>query len=183
MMDSNTQSSLDISKAAQLAQTLRSEIGKAIVGQSSVVEQTLVTLLAGGHALIEGAPGLGKTLLVQAVAKTFNGEFARIQFTPDLMPSDVSGHPLYDMQSGQFQVRKGPVFTSIVLEIFKLSGLLISEGDEMSREFGLTSARWKIMGAIQLAGSPQTVPQIARSMGLTRKRVRFRSTVRSSVSS
>ena len=67
--------------------------------------------------------------------------------------------------------QKGPVFTEIVLEIFKLGGLLVSEGDQMGAEYGITSARWKILGALSLAGEPQTVPQIARSMGLTRQAV------------
>jgi DNA-binding MarR family transcriptional regulator len=67
--------------------------------------------------------------------------------------------------------QKGPVFTEIVLEVFKLGGLLVSEGDQMGAEYGITSARWKILGALSLAGEPQTVPQIARSMGLTRQAV------------
>lgn len=67
--------------------------------------------------------------------------------------------------------QKGPVFTDIVLEVFKLGGLLVSEGDHMGSEYGITSARWKILGALSLAGEPQTVPQIARSMGLTRQAV------------
>ena len=67
--------------------------------------------------------------------------------------------------------QKGPVFTEIVLEVFKLGGLLVSEGDHMGSEYGITSARWKVLGALYLAGEPQTVPQIARSMGLTRQAV------------
>ncbi|ODC05180.1 MarR family transcriptional regulator [Terasakiispira papahanaumokuakeensis] len=67
--------------------------------------------------------------------------------------------------------QKGPVFTDIVLEVFKLGGLLVSEGDHMGEEYGITSARWKVLGALSLAGKPQTVPQIARSMGLTRQAV------------
>ncbi|VAW80053.1 ATPase associated with various cellular activities, AAA_3 [hydrothermal vent metagenome] len=105
----------NVESAAEVVQTLKEEISHAVVGQSKVVEQTLIALLAGGHVLIEGAPGLGKTLLVQAIAKTFNGQFSRIQFTPDLMPSDVSGHSLYDMQTGEFRIRKGPVFSNILL--------------------------------------------------------------------
>ncbi len=105
----------NVESAAKVMQTLKIEIAHAVVGQEKVVEQTMVALLAGGHVLIEGAPGLGKTLLVQAVAKTFNGRFSRIQFTPDLMPSDVSGHSLYDMQAGEFRIRKGPVFANILL--------------------------------------------------------------------
>src|SRR5204863_6331770 len=70
---------------------------------------------AGGHVLMEGVPGLGKTLLIRALAKTFSGGFSRIQFTPDLMPSDVTGHALYELKSQEFLVRKGPVFTHLLL--------------------------------------------------------------------
>ena len=94
---------------------MRAEIGKALIGQEQVVEQILIALFAAGHVLIEGVPGLGKTLLVRALAKTFEGNFARIQFTPDLMPSDVSGHAMYDLKSEQFRIRKGPVFTNLLL--------------------------------------------------------------------
>lgn len=115
MMESDNPIAENVEKAASVAKNLQQEISKAIIGQVKVIEQALVALFAGGHVLIEGAPGLGKTLLVQAIAKTFHGSFSRIQFTPDLMPSDVSGHALYDMQSGKFRVRKGPVFTNILL--------------------------------------------------------------------
>jgi MoxR-like ATPase len=104
-----------VDSVTNIAKRLNDEIAQAIVGQKEVIDQVLITLLAGGHALIEGVPGLGKTLLVQAIAKTFNGSFARIQFTPDLMPSDIAGHPIYDMQTGKFETRKGPVFTNILL--------------------------------------------------------------------
>ncbi|WP_198264303.1 AAA family ATPase [sulfur-oxidizing endosymbiont of Gigantopelta aegis] len=99
----------------QLCQSIKSEMAKAVIGQTEVIEQILVALIASGHVLIEGVPGLGKTLMVQALAKTFDGDFARIQFTPDLMPSDVTGHVLYDMKSESFKVRKGPVFTNLLL--------------------------------------------------------------------
>ena len=102
-------------QAIHIVNTLRHEIAKAVVGQPQVVEQVLICLLAGGHALLEGVPGLGKTLLVRALAKTFGGEFARIQFTPDLMPADVSGHTLFDPATSQFITRKGPVFTNLLL--------------------------------------------------------------------
>ena len=102
-------------RASQLAQALRQELHKALIGQNAVIDDVLTALLAGGHVLIEGVPGLGKTLLVRALARCFGGEFARIQFTPDLMPSDVTGHAVYDLQSEQFKLRKGPVFTNLLL--------------------------------------------------------------------
>ncbi len=80
-----------------------------------MVDDVLTALLAGGHVLIEGVPGLGKTLLVRALAACFGGRFARIQFTPDLMPSDVTGHAVYDLASEQFKLRRGPVFTHLLL--------------------------------------------------------------------
>ena len=94
---------------------LRREIGKAFVGQGAVVDQLLVALLAGGHALFEGVPGVGKTLLVRALAKTFSGRFSRVQFTPDLMPSDITGHLIYDMKQERFRLHRGPVFTHLLL--------------------------------------------------------------------
>ena len=87
---------------------MREQVKQAIVGQEQVIEDVLTALLAGGHVLLEGRPGLGKTLLVLALARSFGGQFARIQFTPDLMPSDVSGHALYDLETHQFRIRKGP---------------------------------------------------------------------------
>jgi len=102
-------------RASQLAQALRAELRKAVIGQNAVIDDVLTALIAGGHVLVEGVPGLAKTLLVRALARCFGGEFARIQFTPDLMPSDVTGHAVYDMQSEQFKLRKGPVFTNLLL--------------------------------------------------------------------
>ena len=102
-------------QAAERLAAMRSEIAKAVVGQHAIIDQALIALLAGGHVLIEGVPGLGKTLLVRAMARTFDGQFGRIQFTPDLMPADVTGHALYDMKAGQFVIRRGPVFTNLLL--------------------------------------------------------------------
>ena len=104
-----------LEQAHTITRDLRAQIGNAVVGQDSTVDQTLAVLIAAGHVLIEGVPGLGKTLLVRALARTFGGEFARIQFTPDLMPADVTGHTLYDQNSGQFTTRRGPVFTNLLL--------------------------------------------------------------------
>jgi MoxR-like ATPase len=104
-----------LTQAMHAARVLKTEIAKAIIGQERVVEQVLAALLASGHVLIEGVPGLGKTLLVQALARTFDGRATRIQFTPDLMPSDVTGHTLYDQAAQRFVARRGPVFTHLLL--------------------------------------------------------------------
>ena len=104
-----------ISHAAAVAGRMRREIERAVLGQREVVHQVLAGLLAGGHVLLEGKPGLGKTQLVLAMARSFGGRFGRIQFTPDLMPSDVTGFRLFDMKSQSFQLRHGPVFTHLLL--------------------------------------------------------------------
>jgi MoxR-like ATPase len=101
--------------ASRIFQAIRAELRKVFIGQDDVAGQVLAALLAGGHVLLEGKPGLGKTHLVLALARTFGGAFGRIQFTPDLMPSDVTGFRLYDMKSQSFELRKGPVFTNLLL--------------------------------------------------------------------
>ena len=94
---------------------LKNHVNQRLIGQSKVVEQVLVALLAGGHVLIEGVPGLGKTLLVQTLASGIGGKFKRIQFTPDLMPGDVTGHVMFDMAQSKFILKKGPIFTNFLL--------------------------------------------------------------------
>jgi MoxR-like ATPase len=99
----------------------RREIAKVIVGQDTVIEQVLVSLFAGGHVLIEGVPGTAKTLLVRVIARLFACEFKRVQFTPDLMPADVTGTNVFDPREQRFQFRHGPIFSQLVL------------GDEINR--------------------------------------------------
>ena len=91
------------------------EVGKRVVGQNYMIERLLVGLLTGGHVLLEGVPGLAKTLTVKTLAETIATTFQRIQFTPDLLPADVIGTQVYDQSTGQFSVKKGPIFANIVL--------------------------------------------------------------------
>ncbi len=94
---------------------IKTELGKIIVGQEEVIEQVLVALLAEGHALIEGVPGTAKTLLVKTLARIVGADFSRIQFTPDLMPSDITGTNVFNVATTAFTLRRGPVFTDILL--------------------------------------------------------------------
>src|SRR5436190_1030963 len=91
------------------------ELRKTIVGQDKVIEQILVAVLAEGHALIEGVPGTAKTLTVKTLARIIGVQFSRIQFTPDLMPSDITGTNVFNMQTSQFALRYGPIFTDVLL--------------------------------------------------------------------
>jgi len=93
----------------------RQEVGKVIIGQSEVVDKALITIFTGHHALIEGVPGVAKTLLVRTLARVLGCDFARIQFTPDLMPADITGTNVFNLQRNEFTLIKGPVFTSFLL--------------------------------------------------------------------
>jgi MoxR-like ATPase len=104
-----------ITRAAELLGRLRETIGQALVGQLAVVEQVVVALVSGGHVLIEGVPGLGKTLLVRAMAQALSLPHARVQFTPDMMPSDITGHAVIDPATREWRVVRGPIFTHILL--------------------------------------------------------------------
>ena len=92
---------------------VQAQIGRAVIGQDEVIAQVLASLLAGGHVLLEGVPGVGKTLLALSLARTFGGGFTRMQFTADLMPSDVTGHSIF--RDGEFRIRRGPIFTHLFL--------------------------------------------------------------------
>jgi len=136
--------------AHQAISKIRSRITQIVQGQQEVVDQVLIAMLSGGHVLIEGVPGLGKTLLVRALADCFNGDFKRIQFTPDLMPADITGHVLYNMKDGEFNVRRGPVFTNLLL------------ADEINRSPAKTQAALlEVMQdhQVTLDGEPHALPK------------------------
>jgi MoxR-like ATPase len=104
-----------LARAAHVRDLILGEVRKAVVGQDEVVELILVGLLAGGHVLLEGVPGVAKTLTCRAVAWSLDAEFKRIQFTPDLMPADILGTSIFDLKSQQFSLTRGPIFADLVL--------------------------------------------------------------------
>jgi MoxR-like ATPase len=106
---------MDIQNESDFIRGVFDEIHKVIIGQDDVIKKIMVGLLADGHILIEGFPGLGKTLAIKTLASTLNTGFSRIQFTPDLLPADVVGTQVYNPKEGNFSVKKGPVFTNILL--------------------------------------------------------------------
>ena len=105
----------NVEKESDLIKNLLDEIGKRIIGQQNMVEKLLLGILTGGHILLEGVPGLAKTLAVSTLAEVIDADFKRIQFTPDLLPSDLIGTLIYSQKTGEFDVKKGPIFTNIVL--------------------------------------------------------------------
>jgi MoxR-like ATPase len=104
-----------IKQESQFVQKMLAEVGKVVVGQKDMVEGILMGLLTGGHVLLEGVPGLAKTLTISTVSKSISLDFQRIQFTPDLLPTDLIGTMIFNPKSGEFAARKGPIFTNIVL--------------------------------------------------------------------
>lgn len=118
--DGQTQStSAESQSSAALARSgatrVRKALSRVIVGQNEAIDLALVTMLAGGHALIEGVPGVGKTLLVKSLGRAVGGEFQRIQFTPDLMPADITGTSVFDLKTQEFRLVRGPIFTNFLL--------------------------------------------------------------------
>ncbi|WDE96445.1 MoxR family ATPase [Lentisphaera profundi] len=105
----------DKSQAIDFIHKVRSQVGKVVIGQDEVVERVLIALFTGGHLLLEGLPGLAKTLLVNTVAKAVDLQFSRVQFTIDMLPSDILGSEILDQAKGSFYVNKGPVFTNLLL--------------------------------------------------------------------
>ena len=104
-----------IHKESEFVEKLMNEIGKVIVGQKYMVERLLIALLCNGHILLEGVPGLAKTLAVRILSKAIKTKFQRIQFTPDLLPADIIGTLVYDQKTGEFKTKKGPIFSNLVL--------------------------------------------------------------------
>lgn len=104
-----------IEESKQKIDQLIQELEKAVIGKRSTIQLMIVALLAGGHVLFEDIPGVGKTLLVKALAKAVQGTFSRVQCTPDLLPSDILGFSVYNSQSKEFEFRPGPIFTTILL--------------------------------------------------------------------
>jgi MoxR-like ATPase len=134
-------------QASDRLSRLEGQVGRALVGQRGVVREVVVALAAAGHVLVEGLPGVGKTLLVRSLARAMGGRFSRIQFTPDLMPSDVTGHAMFDMQTEGFRIRRGPIFCNLLL------------GDEINRAPAKTqSAMLEAMQEQQVTIEGQALP-------------------------
>ena len=106
---------LDLSKISSITQGIRQELAKVIIGQSTTIDLLIAALFSGGHVLLEGVPGIAKTLLARLLAQTLEADFSRIQFTPDLMPTDVVGTTVFNMKQSEFTFSPGPVFSNICL--------------------------------------------------------------------
>ena len=113
--DINFESRLDLKPLQEHVEAIKKEIGKIIVGQNEMIELLIISLLSNGHALIEGVPGVAKTITAKLLAKTLAVNFSRIQFTPDLMPSDILGTSIFNVKTNEFEYKKGPIFSNIIL--------------------------------------------------------------------
>lgn len=150
MNEQTSNNELDMDAIHTSISELKNTINQVLIGQEKVVEQILISLLSNGHVLVEGVPGLGKTLLIRILSTCINGTFKRIQFTPDLMPADITGHTFFDMKEDTFRVRKGPVFTNFLL------------ADEINRSPAKTqSALLEVMQERQVTidGEAQAIPK------------------------
>ena len=105
----------EVRRTSAFLDDVLAQVGKVVVGQRDMIERVLIGLLTGGHCLIEGVPGLAKTLLVKTLSQTLNASFSRVQFTPDLLPADITGTIIYNMHTGQFTQKRGPLFANLVL--------------------------------------------------------------------
>ena len=157
----------ELARTSQQLRSLRDEIAKAMVGQGEAVEQLLIALVASGHVLIEGVPGLGKTLLARALAQAVALRYARIQFTPDMLPSDITGHAVLDAAGPgsagamALRIRRGPVFTNILL------------ADEINRAPAKTqSALLEVMQEYQVSLEGETLPLPSARSSSWRPRIR-----------
>ncbi|WP_343486767.1 MoxR family ATPase [Allomuricauda sp. d1] len=108
-------SRIDLSKLQEAVTKIKNELGKVIIGQQNMIELLVISILADGHSLIEGVPGVAKTVTAKLLAKTMNVDFSRIQFTPDLMPSDILGTSVFNVKTSEFEFKKGPLFANIIL--------------------------------------------------------------------
>ena len=106
---------VDLSKLHEAVTKIKSELGKVIIGQQDMIELLIISILADGHSLIEGVPGVAKTVTAKLLSKTINVDFSRIQFTPDLMPSDILGTAIFNVKTTEFEFKKGPIFSNIIL--------------------------------------------------------------------
>jgi MoxR-like ATPase len=111
----NFESRIDLKPLLESISAIKNELGTVIVGQSKMIDQLLVAILANGHVLLEGVPGVAKTITAKLIAKTMQIGFSRIQFTPDLMPSDILGTSVYDLKKTEFEFKKGPIFSNLIL--------------------------------------------------------------------
>nr|WP_315145870.1 MoxR family ATPase [uncultured Flavobacterium sp.] len=111
----NFQSRINLEPLLESINTIKQELGTVIVGQSKMIDQLLVAILSNGHVLLEGVPGVAKTITAKLLSKTLNIGFSRIQFTPDLMPSDILGTSVFDLKKSEFEFKKGPIFSNLIL--------------------------------------------------------------------